>query len=200
MKAKEILTQLLAKNAAYAKGEIAAIDHSKDLEMSSKDQHPEAVVVSCLDSRVPVERIFNKGVGDLFVARVAGNVMNADIVGSLEFAILMNNVKVVIILGHTSCGAVKGACANARLGSLTQLLEKIKPAKALAEKNFATEQQKSEEFYDAVALKNAELAALELCNQSPDIAKLHESGEIIIQPALYDLKTQLVSLGGIKKE
>lgn len=192
---QEILKELIDGNAQYASGSVVAYDEAKDKEMSASPQFPKAVVVSCLDSRVPVERVFNQGVGDLFVARVAGNVMNDDIVGSLEFACLANNVPVIMVLGHTSCGAVKGACAGVELGKLTQLLDKIQPVIAQAKANSAEGTDfESAAFIDEVAAKNAVHAIEELKKSSPGIAEAAEAGKVLIVPAIIDLKTQLVTI------
>lgn len=192
---QEILNELVEGNAQYASGTVVPYVEEDDKQLSASPQFPKAVVVSCLDSRVPVERVFNQGVGDLFVARVAGNVMNDDIVGSLEFAVLANNVKVVLVLGHTKCGAVMGACCNVELGKLTQLLDKIQPvvAKAKAEAAEGADFD-SEEFYDNVAAQNAVHVVEELKKSSPGIAELAEKGEVLLVPAIYDLDSQKVEL------
>ncbi|WP_169334317.1 carbonic anhydrase [Rubritalea marina] len=193
--AKDILDELVRGNAAYASGEVVAYDRERDQTHSASPQFPKAVVVSCLDSRVPVERVFNQGVGDLFVARVAGNVMNDDIVGSLEFALIANEVKLVIVLGHTKCGAVKGACAHVELGSLTQLLDKIQPAieQAKADASEGTDFD-SAAFIDAVAAQNAVHVVEEIKKSSPGIADLAKKGEVLLVPAIYDLESQRVEL------
>lgn len=192
---QEILDELLAGNEQYASGKVVDYVEEDDKRLSSSPQSPKAVIVSCLDSRVPVERVFNQGVGDVFVARVAGNVMNDDIVGSLEFAVLANDVRVVIVLGHTKCGAVKGACAGVELGKLTQLLEKIHPVAEKAKASYqGGDDYEAAEFYDHVAMHNAVNAADELRKASPGIAEREEKGEILIISALYDLDSQRVEL------
>ena len=193
----EILKSLMESNKDYAAGNRAEVDAQRDAACSAQPQFPEAVVVSCLDSRVPVEQIFNKCVSDLFVARVAGNVMNADIVGSLEFAVLVNGVKLVMVLGHTSCGAVQGCCNGVELGSLTQLLDKIKPAfEAVKEECGEGVDIESAEFVNRVSEKNAELAAEQFLKSSPLIAEQVAAGKVKVVSAIYDLQSQLVSLVG----
>lgn len=192
---QETLETLLRGNEEYVNGQLKPYVEKEEKELSSSPQAPTSVIVSCLDSRVPVERIFNQGVGDMFVARVAGNVMNDDIVGSLEFAVLANNVKLVVVLGHTKCGAVKGACNGVELGKLTQLLDKISPVVDEAKKDFdAAEGHDSDAFYNFVAERNAEHAVDALKQASPEIAALAEKGEVLLVSAIYDLDTQEVSL------
>ncbi len=194
---EEILKGLMEANKDYAVGNRIEIDAKRDAACSARPQFPEAVIVSCLDSRVPVEQIFNKCVSDLFVARVAGNVMNEDIVGSLEFAVLVNGVKLVMVLGHTSCGAVQGCCNGVELGSLTQLLNKIKPAFEAVKLEYGEGADiESAEFINRVGEKNAELAAEQLLKSSPLIAEQVAAGKVKVVSGIYDLESQLVSLIG----
>lgn len=195
MEVEKILKGLIEGNKNYAAGCRVEVDHQKDAKCSAEPQFPEAVIVSCLDSRVPVEQIFNKCVGELFVARIAGNVMNDDIVGSLEFAVLATDVKLVIILGHTSCGAVKGCCQGVKLGSLTQLLAKIKPALKTAQLEMDDDvDTSSAQFIDRVAEINAQLSAEQFISASPLVAEKITTGEVKVVSAIYDLETQLVKL------
>ncbi|RIV43936.1 carbonic anhydrase family protein [Flagellimonas pelagia] len=152
-------------------------------------QFPFATILSCIDSRVSAELVFDQGLGDIFSIRIAGNFVNQDILGSMEFACKLAGTKLVVVLGHTSCGAVKGACDHARLGNLTALINKIEPAV------FATKEPKDEElrnsknmeFVDAVAVKNVEMALENIRNQSVILKEMEQKGEIAIVGAMYDL-------------
>ena len=123
-----IIQSLKDGNARFMKNEITARDHSAMVRNASLGQYPKAVILSCLDSRIPVEDIFDKGIGDLFVARVAGNFVNEDILGSMEFGCKVSGAKLVLVLGHKSCGAIKSAIDDVKLGNITAMLSKIKPA------------------------------------------------------------------------
>lgn len=152
-------------------------------------QFPFATILSCIDSRVSAELVFDQGLGDIFSIRIAGNFVNQDILGSMEFACKLAGTKLVVVLGHTSCGAVKGACDHARLGNLTSLINKIEPAV------YATKEPKDEElrnsknleFVDTVAVKNVEMALENIRNQSVILKEMEQKGEIAIVGAMYDL-------------
>jgi carbonic anhydrase len=158
---------------------------------SASGQFPLAVLLSCIDSRAPAETIMDLRIGDIFNTRLAGNVANPDALGGMEFACKLMGAKVVLVMGHTSCGAIKGAIDNAELGNLTGLLAKIKPAVAAtdytgdrASKNYA--------FVDAVARKNVELTMDEIRKNSPVLAGMESSGTIKIAGAMYDLATGVI--------
>lgn len=156
---------------------------------SSTAQYPFAAVLGCIDSRVPVEKVFDQGIGDLFVARVAGNVLNEDILGSLEFACAVMGAAAVVVLGHTACGAVDGAIAGARLGSLTGLLQKIEPA---IDRVRSVTADDTPGFADRVSEANVELV-VEAIRQSSDVLReLEDSGRILVVGAVYDVSTGLV--------
>lgn len=157
---------------------------------TSKGQYPFAVVLSCIDSRVPTEIIFDQGIGDLFNACIAGNFVNEDILGSMEFACKLAGVKIIVVLGHTSCGAVKGACDSVKLGNLTQLLNKIKPAMD-ATKSIENEDRSSKnlDFVNKVAEKNVLFTANDIVEQSPVLQEMYKQKEIEIVSAMYDVKT-----------
>ncbi len=157
---------------------------------TSKGQYPFAVVLSCIDSRVPTEIIFDQGIGDLFNACVAGNFVNEDILGSMEFACKLAGVKLIVVLGHTSCGAVKGACDSAKLGNLTQLLDKIKPAVDATESDENKDRSsKNLDFVNKVAEKNVHFAVNDIVDQSPVLHEMYKQKEIEIVSAMYDVKT-----------
>lgn len=123
-----IINSLMDGNERFVNNELTARDYSKQVKNSVGGQYPEAVILSCLDSRIPVEEIFDRGIGDLFVARVAGNFVNEDMLGSLEFACKVSGSKLIVVLGHNHCGAIRAAVDNVKLGNITSMLEKIQPA------------------------------------------------------------------------
>ena len=152
-------------------------------------QFPFATILSCIDSRVSAELVFDQGLGDIFSIRIAGNFVNEDILGSMEFACKLAGTKLIVVLGHTSCGAVKGACDHARLGNLTTLINNIEPAvEAVKEpKDESLRNSKNLDFVDAVAVKNVEIALENIKAQSPILKEMEEEGEIAIVGAMYDL-------------
>jgi carbonic anhydrase len=152
-------------------------------------QFPFATILSCIDSRVSAELVFDQGLGDIFSIRIAGNFVNQDILGSMEFACKLAGTKTVVVLGHTSCGAIKGACDHARLGNLTALINKIEPAvfETKMPKDESLRNSKNSEFVDAVALKNVEMTLENIRNQSVILKEMEEKGEISIVGAMYDL-------------
>lgn len=152
-------------------------------------QFPFATILSCIDSRVSAELVFDQGLGDIFSIRIAGNFVNQDILGSMEFACKLAGTKTVVVLGHTSCGAVKGACDHARMGNLTSLINKIEPAvyETKEPKDETLRNSKNLEFVDAVSLKNVEMTLENIRNQSVILKEMEEKGEISIVGAMYDL-------------
>ena len=154
-------------------------------------QYPLAVLLSCIDSRAPAETIMDLRIGDIFNSRVAGNVENADILGSMEFACKLSGAKVVLVMGHTSCGAIKGAIDNAELGNLTGLLAKIKPA-VTATAYSGERTSKNYAFVDAVARRNVEITIANIRKDSPVLAGMESSGAIKIAGAMYSLQTGVV--------
>ena len=126
--ADDALTEMKAGNQRFLHGKTVNTDYKSQIEHTKNDQHPHTLVLSCLDSRIPPEIIFDQGIGNIFVARVAGNVEDANILGSMEFATKVKGTKLIIVMGHNKCGAVKGAIDHAELGNLTQLVDQIKPA------------------------------------------------------------------------
>ncbi|WP_303316821.1 carbonic anhydrase family protein [Flavivirga abyssicola] len=168
------------------------LDQVKD---TSNGQYPFATILSCIDSRVSSELIFDQGIGDIFSARVAGNFVNEDILGSMEFACKLAGTKLVVVLGHTSCGAVKGACDNAKMGNLTKLIEKITPAvNAVSEPQDASlRNSKNIEFVDHVSKKNVELTIERIMKESEVLADMQNNGEIMIIGAMYDIHSGAVT-------
>jgi len=157
---------------------------------TAEGQFPFAAVVSCIDSRIPTEVVFDQGIGDIFNARVAGNIVNEDILGSLEFACKLAGAKAIVVMGHTACGAVKGACDNAELGNLTQMLSKIRPAVDLTSTPAGEVRNSSNSaFVNKVADKNVELTIENIKSQSTVLKELNDNGDITIIGAMYDVKS-----------
>ncbi|MEZ4796857.1 MAG: carbonic anhydrase family protein [Flavobacteriaceae bacterium] len=162
---------------------------------TSDGQFPFATILSCIDSRVSAELVFDQGLGDIFSVRIAGNFVNSDILGSMEFACKLAGTKLIVVLGHTSCGAVKGACDDARLGNLTGMLAKIKPAvKAVTEpKDPSIRNSKNSEFVDNVSAKNVQLTIDRILEESDVLAEMQNNGEIKIIGAMYDINSGAVT-------
>lgn len=158
---------------------------------TSTGQYPFATVLSCIDSRVSSELIFDQGIGDIFSVRIAGNFINQDILGSMEFACKLAGTKVIVVLGHTSCGAVKGACDDAKLGNLTAMLEKITPAvKSVHEPEDQAKRNSSNiDFVNEVAKKNVHLNIDRILSESPVLADMQKAGEIEIIGGMYNIHT-----------
>ena len=156
---------------------------------TSDGQFPFATILSCIDSRVSAELVFDQGLGDIFSVRIAGNFVNEDILGSMEFACKLAGTKLIVVLGHTSCGAVKGACDDAKMGNLTKLIEKITPAvNAVAEpKDLSLRNSSNLEFVDTVAEKNVQLTIDRIHKESPILSEMEKTGEILIIGAMYDI-------------
>lgn len=190
-----IAVELLQEgNKRFVNGETIQRDLHAQIKDTATGQYPFAAVVSCIDSRIPTEVIFDQGIGDIFNARVAGNFVNEDILGSLEFACKLAGSKVIVVMGHTSCGAVKGACDHAQLGNLTQMLDKIMPAVNAVETAPDAERNSSNiSFVNEVAKKNVELTIENIKTQSPVLNEMLENGEISIVGAMYDVKSGMVS-------
>ena len=177
-------------NDRFQENRFLSRDYNSQIKATSTGQYPFAVVLSCIDSRVPTELIFDQGIGDIFNARIAGNFINEDILGSLEFACKLANSKVIVVMGHTSCGAVKGACDHAKLGNLTQMLDKIMPAvNAISTPPDADRSSKNIDFVNQVSKKNVELTIDAIKAQSPVLKEMFDNGEIDIVGAMYDVKT-----------
>lgn len=156
---------------------------------TSDGQHPFAVMLSCIDSRTSVELIFDQGLGDVFSARIAGNIVNEDILGSMEFACKVAGSKIIVVLGHTKCGAVKGACDHVEMGNLTALLSKIQPA--VYDEKSVTENRSSsnDEFVEKVSTINVKRTVTAILERSPILKEMIEKGEIGIVGGTHDIAT-----------
>ena len=162
---------------------------------TASGQYPYATVLSCIDSRVSSELIFDQGMGDLFSIRIAGNFVNEDILGSMEFACKLAGTKLVVVLGHTACGAVKGACDHARLGNLTTLINKIEPAVAAVSEpaDESLRNSKNIDFVNQVAEKNVMMTIENIRNQSPVLVEMEKNHEIKIIGGMYDISNGKVT-------
>ena len=162
---------------------------------TSEGQFPFATVLSCIDSRVSAELIFDQGIGDIFSIRIAGNFVNTDILGSMEFACKLAGTRLIIVLGHTSCGAVKGACDDAKLGNLTSMLAKIKPAvdSTTMPSDISIRNSSNISFVNDVAVKNVELNIQNILNSSEVISEMVNNGEVKIIGAMYDVSSGAVN-------
>lgn len=185
------LDLLKAGNQRFVEKKQVPRDLLKQVNDTSKGQYPFATVLSCIDSRVSSELIFDQGIGDIFSIRIAGNFVNEDILGSMEFACKLAGTKIIVVLGHTSCGAVKGACDKAELGNLTAMLGKIAPAVNSVENPTAEDQRNSSnlEFVNEVAKKNVQLNIARILNESPVLAEMTQSGELVIIGGMYHISS-----------
>ena len=182
---------LKAGNQRFVKSQQADRDLLEQVADTATGQYPFATILSCIDSRVSAELIFDQGVGDIFSARVAGNIVNEDLLGSMEFACKLAGTKLILVLGHTSCGAVKGAVDNAQLGNLTALLSKIQPAvNAVGEPSEADlRTSKNSAFVDEVAKTNVSLTIGNIRNDSPVLKEMEDEGAIKIIGGMYDINS-----------
>jgi carbonic anhydrase len=164
-------------------------DLNAQVDATSAGQYPFATVLHCIDSRVSAEHVFDQGIGDLFSIRIAGNFVNEDILGSMEFACKLAGTKVLVVLGHTACGAVKGACDHARMGNLTALINKIEPAVDAVELPVDESMRNSSNigFVNSVASKNVEMTLSNIRNKSEILNQMEASGDLIIIGGMYDI-------------
>lgn len=168
-------------------------DLIEQVKETAHGQFPFATVLSCIDSRVPVELIFDQGIGYIFNVKIAGNCLNGDILGSMEFACQIKHTKAIVVLGHTDCGAVKGACDNVKLGHLTGLLHKIKSVIEPAKRNKAAYNSSNEAFVDKVTEDNIKMNTENVYERSEILAKLADEGKLKIIGACYDTATGKVN-------
>ena len=187
----QALELLRTGNERFVSGKTKPRDMLHDQRVTAAGQYPYAAILSCIDSRAPAEIIFGTGLGEIFNARVAGNIADEDIMGSMEFACKVAGSKVVLVMGHTACGAIKGAIDDVKLGNLTALLAKIRPA-VEATQYTGERTAKNYAFVDAVARKNVELTIAKIREQSPVLRELESSGSIKIAGSMYNLETGVV--------
>ena len=190
----DALQKLKDGNARFAAGRSKHRNHLQQVKQTAAGQYPYASVVSCLDSRTSTELIFDQGIGDVFNARVAGNIANSDIIGSLEFASKVAGAKLIAVVGHTKCGAVKGACDHVQLGNLTGLLNKIEPAVAATPSTGGADRSsKNAAFVDQAAEQNVRRVMGTIRKQSPILRQMENAGQIKIVGGMHDIETGKVT-------
>ena len=182
----DALTELKSGNKRFVDGRLINTNYKEQIENTKSDQHPHSLILSCLDSRVPPEIIFDQGIGNIFVARVAGNIEDPNILGSMEFATKVKGTKLIVVMGHNKCGAVKGAIDNAELGNLTQLVNQIKPA-------ITGDKSNTDLMLDETAKTNVKMTINDILKNSPVINELVKAGSVKILGAFYDLTSGKVS-------
>ena len=187
------LQYLKEGNARFVEGRMRNCNYLDQAKATGSGQFPFAAIVGCVDSRDSANTTFDQGIGDVFSARVAGNFVNDDILGSLEFACAAAGAKLVLVVGHTECGAIKGACDDVVLGNLTQTLANIKPAVAAVPGFEGVRSSKNAAFVQAVADKNVELTIARIRQRSAVLSGLEKSGAIAISGAMYDVHTGKVT-------
>lgn len=179
-------------NERFASNNLTPRNKSKQVINSAGGQYPEAVILSCLDSRVPVEKVFDRGIGDLFVARVAGNFSNEDMLGSMEYGCKVSGAKLILVMGHHSCGAIRAAVDDVKLGNITAMLQKIKPAIAMVD--YKGEKNSSNaEYVELVCESNVHNTIANIRKNSPILKEMEDNGEIKIVGAIYDVENGKVA-------
>jgi carbonic anhydrase len=181
-----VLQLMIDGHNRYVEGKMLNRNLIEQVRATASYQYPYAVVLNCLDSRVIPESVFDQGIGDIFDARIAGNFVNEDILGSMEFACKLMGAKLILVIGHTNCGAIKGAIDDAELGNLTQLLDKIKPAVAKT-KYDGDKSTKNLEYVDLVSKENVLLAIENIKLRSPVLKEMLDNNEIMIAGCMYDI-------------
>ncbi|OSY88804.1 carbonic anhydrase [Tenacibaculum holothuriorum] len=193
--ADSVLQDLLEGNNRYVNNNLTASNVSDLVEQTTGGQFPKAVILSCIDSRVPVEMVFDQSIGDVFVARVAGNFENVDILGSMEYSCKVAGSKLVLVLGHESCGAVKAACDGVELGNITAMLDNIVPAVKKASEEVEGETNSSNsEFVAKTVENNVKLTMDRIREKSPILAEMEKNGEIQIVGGVYSLQNGEVTM------
>jgi carbonic anhydrase len=190
MTPESAIQRLKEGNSRFIQSNCISRDLSTEVKQTSTGQNPYATILHCIDSRVSAELIFDEGIGDVFSVRIAGNFENEDILGSMEFACKLAGTKVIVVLGHTACGAVKGACDDAKLGNLTALISKLKPAVEAVTEPVDTSKRNSGniDFVNSVAEKNVYMTMENIREKSPVLKEMEDNGEIKIVGAMYDIK------------
>ena len=190
-----VLADLMEGNNRFANADMQTIDHNALVQQTTSGQFPKAVILSCIDSRVPVEVVFDQAIGDVFVARVAGNFENVDILGSMEYSCKVAGSKLILVMGHESCGAVKAACDEVELGNITALLSNIMPAVRKASEEVDGEMNSSNRaFVDRTIENNVQLTIERIREKSPILKEMEDNGEIAIVGAVYQLSTGRVQV------
>ena len=186
---EQIIALAKAGNERFVKGDPIHRDYREDVYATKKAQHPAAIVLSCIDSRAPAEILFDAGIGNIFNARIAGNFVDTDLAGSMEFACKVAGSKLLVVMGHTECGAIKGAIDKVQLGNLTELLAKLRPAVEAMHDFPGEHTSKNKAFVDAVATRNVELTLQKVREISPILAKMEQDHQIMMVGTMYDVAT-----------
>jgi carbonic anhydrase len=189
MTPQQALAELKAGNARFVAGHPLKRNLPADVKATASGQYPFAVVLSCLDSRQPIEIVLDQGIGDIFSARVAGNVLNDDVLGSMEFACKVSGAKLIAVIGHSNCGAIRGAIDDVQLGNLTGLLARIKPAMDAVPADVQPRTSKNYKFVDDVSEANVRLVMQQIRERSPILRKMLDQGQIGLVGGMYDLST-----------
>lgn len=193
MSPKQALLRLKEGNQRFLNGHLQKRDYLAQAKMASYGQYPWAVVLNCMDSRSVPELFFDQGLADLFILRVAGNVLNDDILGSMEFATKAVGSRLIVVLGHTSCGAVVGACNGVHLGHLDSVLDKISPLVTPTKQETHLDSCTDSALINAIAKNNALLVARQIVQRSPIIKGLIDQGHVGIVAGMHDIKTGKVT-------
>ncbi len=190
--AEDVINRFKEGNMRFTSNKLTTRDLPALVRENSQVQHPLAVVLSCMDSRIPPETVFDESIGDVFVVRVAGNVVNNDILGSMEYGCKVSGAKLILVLGHENCGAVKSAIKEVKMGNITSLLQKVKPAIDKSASYPGDKSYKNHDFIDLVCLNNVFVAINEIKARSPILKEMADKGEIRIVGAVYDMNTGIV--------
>jgi len=192
---EDVVAELKAGNGRFVAGDVTIRNHKAQIRKAAAGQSPKAIILSCVDSRVPVEDVFDRGIGDLFVARVAGNFINVDMLGSMEFACHVAGAKLILVLGHEHCGAIKSAVDRVELGNITGMLSSLLPAvDEVANEGFEGEHTSAnEDFVHAVCERNVRLNIARIRAESPLLGEMEREGKLAIRGGLYDLDTGKVT-------
>jgi carbonic anhydrase len=186
---QDVLQRLKEGNMRFVNEETLDVDYSKVLRKTQGSQHPAAILLSCIDSRVPPEIVFDQAVGNIFVSRVAGNVLNDDAVAGMEYATHVVGAKLIVVLGHEDCGAVESACKDVKLGYITQLLQKIAPAIAKSRVQMPTATCAQKEYIDLITRNNVREVVAEVQQQSDIIRQDIADGKVEVVGAIYHTKS-----------
>jgi len=190
---QRVLDILKEGNEDFINDRLTIRNNSSRVRAASMSQFPKAVILSCLDSRVPVEDVFHRGIGDVFVARVAGNIVNEDILGSIEYGCKVAGAKLILVLGHEHCGAVKSAIDNVKLGNITALLSKIRPAVSSIKEFKGDMNSKNDSYVHAVCEQNVRLTVENIRKNSPILAEMKKNKQLIIIGGVYDMDSGRVT-------
>ncbi len=192
MTIEQALARLKEGNKRFVDDTMLNRDYMEQVKQKAEAQYPFAVVISCLDSRVPVEVVFDTNLGDLFVGRIAGNFVTTEMLGSIEFATAVAGAKLVVVMGHTSCGAIKGVCDEVDMGLLSATLAQIKPSVENVKEQFAMRSSKNEDFVHAVTIDNVKRTVEDISTKSNVIQNMLMENKVKVIGAMYDVDTGIV--------